>query len=91
MLGPFDLRLSWTPPPSGQQNGEIQGYTVEIDNEETGSELLSNTTSTSLSVSSLHPYYTYQCRVAAFNSVGLGPFSNVVSRKTAQAGAFTEV
>ena len=90
VLGPRSLRLSWTPPPSDQQNGEILGYTVTVANVETGREEESNTTSTSYSPSSLHPYYTYQCKVAAFTSVGLGPFSGVVSRRTRQAGKFLE-
>ena len=90
VLGPRSLRLSWTPPPSDQQNGDILGYTVTIASVETGREEESNTTSTSYSASSLHPYYTYQCKVAAFTSVGLGPFSSVVSRRTRQAGKFLE-
>ena len=90
VLGPRSLRLSWTPPPSNQQNGEILGYTVTVSNVETGREEESNTTSTSYLASSLHPYYTYQCKVAAFTSVGLGPFSRVVSQRTRQAGKFLE-
>ena len=90
VLGPRSLRLSWIPPPSDQQNGDILGYTVTIASVETGREEESNTTSTSYSASSLHPYYTYQCKVAAFTSVGLGPGSSVVSRRTRQAGKFLE-
>ena len=90
VLGPQSLRLSWTPPPSNQQNGEILGYTVTVANVETGREEESNTTSTSYLASSLHPYYTYQCKVAAFTSIGLGPFSRVVSQRTRQAGKFLE-
>ena len=34
------------------------------------------TDSSSLNVTSLHPYYTYNCTVAAHTSVGTGPISS---------------
>ena len=66
------LRLSWSPPPSEQQNGEIRHYSVRV----TGTDTDVSTTATGLSITvpSLHPYYFYQYSVAAV-TVGTGPYS----------------
>ena len=45
---------------------------------------------TRLLVSSLHPYFNYECSVAAA-TVGLGPFSNPTIVRTLQDGRLLDV
>ena len=72
----------------GDRNGVIQGYTVVIEEAETGNRLLHNTggSITAYQASMLHPYYTYSCKVAAYNSAGTGPFTEEDSLRTSQDG-----
>jgi len=67
--------LSWSPPPAIDINGVINYYTVELDEVWTGRSLEFHPTSMNISITALHPYYVYQCRVAAF-TVALGPFTS---------------
>ena len=77
--------LSWSPPPISQQNGVIREYTVNITEIQTGLSIILNSTSTSVSVLSLHPYYTYECTVSAY-TVGGGPYSEVFTITTPEDG-----
>ena len=88
--GSRTLRLSWAPPPEGDRNGEIQGYSIEVEEVETGTILRHRTgpSVTSYNATMLHPYYNYNSKVAAYNSAGSGPFTGVVSRQTLQDGKF---
>lgn len=88
VLDSRSLRLSWTPLPAEHQNGEVLGYSITLVAVETGTAPQHNSSSTSLTISELHPYYTYQCRVAAFNSAGMGPFTAVVEKMTDQDGMY---
>ena len=54
----------------------------------TGTILYYNVTDTEITVSSLHPYYMYECRIAAV-TVSTGPFSTVLTVITKQAGKKT--
>ena len=82
------LRLSWNPPPEEDQNGAVLGYSITITAVRTGTKLQYNSTSTSLTVSELHPYYTYRCRVAARTTFGMGPFTTGIEQTTGQDGIF---
>lgn len=66
--------LYWDPPPYEYQNGVIQYYNICVVEVESG--LVSHYISYTfyLSLSSLHPAYTYYCSIAAY-TVALGPFS----------------
>ena len=77
--------LSWSPPPTSQQNGIIREYTVNISELQTGISVVLNSTITSVSVLSLHPYYTYECVVSAY-TVGSGPYSEVFTITTSEDG-----
>ena len=44
------------------------------------------TDSSGMNVTSLHPYYTYNCTVAAETSVGIGPFSSPVVIRLPESG-----
>ncbi len=41
-----------------------------------------------ITVQNLHPYYQYMCVVAAYTSVGVGPFSPALTQRTAEDGQF---
>ena len=89
VLDSRSLQLSWNPPPDEHQNGEVLGYNITITAVTTGTKLQYNSiTSTSLTVSDLHPYNTYRCRVAAFTTAGTGPFTTVLEQTTEQDGMF---
>jgi hypothetical protein len=46
------------------------------------------TTDTSLTVTSLTPYTTYECIIAAFTSIGQGPPSSIILVQTEQTSRF---
>ena len=79
------LSFFWEAPPEEDHNGIIREYRINITELETGREFQMVSSTTSISVSSLHPYYTYQWAVTAF-TVGEGPFSTVQSIVTPQDG-----
>ena len=69
------VELSWEPPLEQDRNGVIQSYTVIVFEVTTNTTLQvhHNLTSTSISLSSLHPSYRYLISLAAY-TVDLGPF-----------------
>ena len=82
------LLLSWMPPPFEHQNGIIREYRVNITERETGMAYHLTTAATSLTVPSLHPFYTYNCTVAAF-TIAEGPYSFEVNITMPEDGTFS--
>ena len=71
---PTTIVLTWLPPL--QANGVIQGYIVNVTGlTQPELSLTYLPTDTTFTVTSLHPYYLYQCAVAARTSAGSGPFN----------------
>lgn len=69
---------SWEPPPLESQNGAILRYTVNIVRTTNSQDVrVQSTSNTNLLTRSLHPFYTYEYRVAAENDVGRSPFTTV--------------
>ena len=60
-------------------------YVVNITERETGLMFQRITTQTSITLSSLHPDYIYECRVSAV-TIGEGPFSAVFAIRVLVAG-----
>lgn len=77
--------MSWTPPVADDQNGIIREYRVQIVELESGMIYNHVTPTTSITVSSLHPDYTYGCSVAAF-TVAEGPYSDKTNLTTPEDG-----
>ena len=79
------LTLTWNPPQFEDTNGVIKYYHIQIVEAETGRvfELTSNLTT--IYVHELHPYYTYECKIAAF-TIDLGPYSDVFTVQLAEEG-----
>ena len=76
------LVLTWQPPPPEQRNGVITRYVINITglSEARQEPYVLYTTKTNVVVGSLHPSYTYTCKVAAETNVGPGPFSITVAQ-----------
>ena len=68
------LLISWLPPHFDHRNGIIREYRVNITERETEMVYRLATAATSLTVSSLHPFYTYDCTLTAF-TIAEGPYS----------------
>ncbi len=68
------ISISWRPPVPEQQNGVITSYYIAVLEVQTGTTLKFQThgSASFYIVNALHPYYTYNCSVAAF-TIGLGP------------------
>ena len=79
------IEVTWDPPARNVQNGYIVQYRVTVTETETNTVSKSNVTDTSLTVTSLHPYYVYTFSVAA-ETVGIGPYSDGVNVTTDEAG-----
>ena len=79
------ISLSWSPPPPSDTNGIIREYRVNVTEVETGRVFYLTSTTTSITVQSLHPYYTYYCTVSAY-TVGVGPYTVVFSIRTPEDG-----
>ena len=76
VAGSRSILLSWEPPEYSEHNGVINGYSVHVFEVATNNSFAFNRTShTELLIQQLHPYYEYQCSVAALTSVGKGPLS----------------
>ena len=80
------LLTTWSPPAAEEQNGLLTGYVVELTEVVSGRTRTNHTTETSLQWDSLHPYYTYQCRVAARTEAGNGPYTPLTPVTMPEAG-----
>ena len=77
--------LSWDLPPFDQINGYIRHYVVTVTEHETTLEFQEEPTNTQVTLQSLHPYYTYTCRVAAVTT-GPGPYTGNVTIQLPEDG-----
>ena len=71
-------------------NGDQGGFKMEIIELETGQVrnfTIYTSDATSKVVYLLHPYYTYTCRIAAYNMQGTGPYAQA-SIKLPQDGGY---
>ena len=80
------VQLSWSPPPPSDQNGVITVYTISLVNMNTNQGSEYTTSHTSITISSLNPFTTYHCAIAANTTVGMGPLSNSIPFLTDEDG-----
>ena len=80
------ITLFWSPPPADMQNGIIVQYAINITEVETGRSFSLFSSTTTVNVISLHPYYTYNCAIAAATIIGVGPYTNIITVVTLQDG-----
>ena len=78
--------LSWDPPNYEDRNGVITGYVINVTHTRRNETLQYTSNTTALTLSTLSPYTTYYCIVAARTSVGTGPFSAVFTLQTSPDG-----
>ncbi|XP_038066691.1 receptor-type tyrosine-protein phosphatase mu-like [Patiria miniata] len=78
------LNFSWRKPACGSRGGNITGYSYKLSGP--GSQLISNvSTAEQVEIDGLIPFTNYSFQVAANNSVGVGPYSEVVVQRTDEA------
>ncbi len=90
MLNSSSFRLRWNPPPQEHHNGEIREYRINVTEIQSGRVLQFSTPHTELVVSGLHPYFPYECAVAAV-TVNEGPYSAAIGVRTHEAGKGSSV
>ena len=78
--------ISWNPPHLDEQNGVIVNYLINVTVVGSGQTFQLSSTTTSLTVSTLLPYRTYLCIIAAVTSAGVGPYSVQFMLTTPQDG-----
>ena len=79
------IQVQWEPPPLADQNGVIRGYFINVSVAETGSSFQLTAGINAVSISALHPFYTYIITVAAV-SIGPGPYGLTLSIQTPEDG-----
>ena len=79
------IDVNWDPVPSHQQNGPITHYIIMTSSQETSTTFRVNGTSTSATLTNLHPSYIYSIQVAAVTTQ-TGPFSEAVIATTNDDG-----
>ena len=78
--------LSWNPPNYEDRNGVITGYVINVTDTRRNETLQYTSNTTALTLSTLSPYTTYYCIVAARTVVGTGPISAVITLRTPPDG-----
>ena len=76
VLSATSVTLSWDEPSPEQKNEIIIGYIIYFLSLEDYSNFNFTSTFTSLTVTTLKPYHTYVCFIAAQTEAGTGPFGN---------------
>lgn len=81
------ISLSWEPPALSEQNGVINFYNISITDAITATQASFEVSSehTQKIITSLHPYYLYEFRVAA-GTISLGVYSPSLAIRTLQDG-----
>ena len=78
--------LMWLPPPT--KNGIKREYLINLEEIESRKLLERASFSESITVFSLHPYYTYRVQIAA-KTIATGPFSKELLLMTPEASRFS--
>ena len=76
--------LSWEPPLRESRNGIIRQYMIELETAELQESITITSMETNITITNLHPYTLYECKVAA-ETISVGP-SSIVQVRTLQAG-----
>lgn len=85
MQSSVQVVIEWKPPHEENRNGVIDHYMVNISETETEQHYQEVSISPSLTLSDLHPFYTYQISVAAV-TIGVGPYSALTTFRMLEAG-----
>ena len=80
--------FSWSAPPPEHQNGVIISYGIVLTAVNGGAALHFTTNDTQFTATGLKPYTIYSCVVAAQTSIGIGPYSSVLTIISDESGKF---
>ncbi len=89
VLSPTEFQVKWENVPDIDQNGIIIDYevlyisTFDFIN---GSIFLTNGETSSVNITRLEEFVYYNVSIRAYTDIGPGPFSNVVTNRTREAG-----
>ena len=72
------INFTWLPLPLEEQNGVIQRYHVFVYEINTNKSMKFETINSTIQVSNLHPFYSYELLVAAETNIGKGPYSQPI-------------
>ena len=81
------LTINWEALRFEDQNGLIRYYLINVTETDTGSQFQYTSTTLDITLTDLHPYYTYSISVSAF-TITAGPWSDPLLVTTAQDGNF---
>ena len=85
----WSIYLTWHPPEPSDRNGIITGYFIQVVEVDTNSYFSFNrTNNTEFLLQQLHPYYSYNCSIAAFTAIGRGPLSSSLLVQTDEDGEY---
>ena len=84
-LSPSTITLEWDPPSDVNINGEIEYYVVEVEEVYTGRMWTFHAVHVHINIASLHAFYVYECRVAAF-TIAQGPFTSYYNVYSGEKG-----
>ena len=85
IIGSDSVTLIWDPPPFEETNGVIQYYSIRVTELETARLIDLRSNITRATFTNLHPYYTYQCIVAA-RTIALGPYTDPITVQLLEEG-----
>lgn len=80
------VSLTWFAPPLVSIHGILQYYVVKLREQETGRMWTFVSVAAQINIGSLHPYYNYECTVAAHTIAGTGLYTGAVVVQTHEAG-----
>ena len=72
------ITVQWGPVPCIEQNGDITGYTVRVLESGEMERVEDVGDVNEVTISDLTPFTTYSIQVAAVNSEGTGPYSDLI-------------
>ena len=78
------------PPSAESHNGIIRQYLINVTEQDTGRKFQQTSSTTSMTVVMLHPYYVYQFSIAVV-TVSTGPYSEPIELRTPVDGTHTYV
>ncbi len=79
------ITFTWSPPPALEVNGLIRYYIVQVTERHTSRTWTFFAVDNNIHIGSLHPYYLYDCTIAAY-TIDVGPYSSAITVQTDQAG-----
>ena len=74
LISTTSYRLFWNPPTPMDRNGVVRSYFISCSPLEGGKAFSHSVTESNITLTELHPFYTYECRVAAV-TIGIGPYT----------------